>query len=48
LTRFASKPGLKVDVSFEVPIEREQVDGKIQETRAGLKELGLDDGVLSS
>jgi hypothetical protein len=43
LTRFASKPGLKVEVSFEVLIEREQADGKIQETRAGLKELGLND-----
>ena len=45
LTRFAGKPGLKVEVSFEVPIDREQVDGKSQETRSGLKELGLDDNV---
>ena len=45
LTRFASKPGLKLEVSFEVPIERKQADGKIQETRAGLKELGLEDNV---
>lgn len=45
LTRFASKPGLKLEVSFEVPIEREQAEGKIQETRSGLKELGLDDNV---
>jgi hypothetical protein len=45
LTRFASNSGLKLEVSFEVPIEREQADSEIQETRAGLKELGLDDDV---
>ena len=45
LTRFASNSGLKLEVSFEVPIERKQADGKVQETRAGLKELGLDDDV---
>ena len=45
LTRFASSPELKLEVSFEVPLERELVDGKIQETRSGLKELGLDDNV---
>ena len=43
LTRFASNPGLKLEVSFEVPIEREQADGKVDETRSGLKELGLED-----
>ncbi len=45
LTRFAAKPGLRLEVSFEVPIEREQAAAKAEETRAGLKELGLDDGV---
>ena len=45
LTRFASTPGLKLEVSFEVPIAREQAKGKADETRAGLKELGLDDDV---
>ncbi len=45
LTRFASNPGLKLEVSFEAPIERKQAEGKVQETRAGLKELGLDDTV---
>ena len=44
LTRFASNPRLEIEVSFKVPIEREQADSKIQETRAGLKELGLEDG----
>lgn len=45
LTRFAANPGLKIEVSFEVPIEREQAKAKADETRAGLKELGLDDNV---
>ena len=31
--------------SFEVPIEREQAKAKADETRSGLKELGLDDNV---
>jgi hypothetical protein len=45
LTRFASTPGLKLEVSFEVPIERDQAQGKVDETRSGLKELGLDDNI---
>ena len=45
LTRFATNPGLKLEVGFEVPVEREQAPGKTAETRAGLKELGLDDNV---
>ena len=45
LTRFASTPGLAVEVSFEVPIERDQAQGKAAETRAGLKELGLGEDV---
>ncbi len=45
LTRFASNPGLKLEVSFEAPIEREQAENKAAEARAGLKELGLDDNV---
>lgn len=48
LTRFASVPGLKLEVSFEVPVEREQAKAKEEETRSGLKDLGLDDGVSSS
>jgi hypothetical protein len=47
LTRFAANPGLKIEVSFEVPIEREQAKAKADETRTGLKELGLDDNVVS-
>ena len=45
LTRFASTPGLKVEVSFEVPADGEQGKAKAEEARGGLRELGLDDGV---
>ena len=48
LTRFAANPGLRLEVTFNVPIEREQAPSKAAETRAGLKELGLDDNVESS
>jgi hypothetical protein len=47
LTRFAANPSLKLDVSFEVAVEREQAPSQAAETRAGLKELGLDDNVTS-
>jgi hypothetical protein len=43
LSRFPASQGLKLEVSFEVPIDREQAQSKADETRAGLKELGLDD-----
>ncbi len=43
LTRFATAPGLKLEVSFEVPVPREQAESKEREARAGLRELGLDD-----
>ena len=43
LTRFASSPELKLEVSIEVPIDREQAQSKADETKSGLKELGLDD-----
>lgn len=45
LTRFAANPGLNLEVTFEVPIPREQAKAKADETRAGLKDLGLDDNV---
>ncbi len=44
LTRFSADPHLKLQVSFEVPVARDQAQGKADETRSGLKELGLDDG----
>jgi hypothetical protein len=43
LSRFAALPGLKLEVSFEVPVEGDQSKSKADETRSGLKELGLDD-----
>jgi len=45
LTRFASSPGLKLEVSFQVPLEPDQAEAKAGEARSGLKELGLADGV---
>ena len=45
LTRFASAPGLKLEVSFQVPLEPDQAGAKADEARSGLKELGLDDEV---
>ena len=43
LTRFASSPEMKLEVSIEIPIDREQAQSKADETKSGLKELGLDD-----
>lgn len=48
LTRFASTPGLKLEIGFEVPVPHEQADTKAAETRAGLKELGLEDDVKTT
>jgi hypothetical protein len=48
LTRFAASRDLKLEVSFEAPVERDQAQSKTDETRSGLKELGLDDGVTFS
>ncbi len=45
LTRFASTPGLKIEVSFEVPVDTDQTESKEEETRSGLKELGLGEDV---
>jgi hypothetical protein len=45
LSRFASSPGLKLEVSFEAPVDRDQAQARAGDARSGLKELGLDDGV---
>ena len=45
LTRFSAMPDLKLEVSFQVPLEPEQADAKADEARSGLKELGLGDDV---
>jgi hypothetical protein len=47
LTRFASSQELRLEVSFEVPVERDQAQTRADEARSGLKELGLDDTALS-
>lgn len=47
LTRFVANPGLALEISFEVPVDRDQAQSKADETRSGLKELGLDDTALS-
>ena len=48
LTRFAASQELKLEVSFEIPIDRDQAQSKADETRSGLKELGLDDSTSVS
>lgn len=45
LTRFASTPGLKLRVTFEVPADNAQAKAKADEARAALRELGLDDQI---
>jgi hypothetical protein len=48
LTRFASSPDLKLEVSFEVPVDSDRAQSKMDDTRSGLKELGLDDNASLS
>ena len=45
LSRFATTPGLKLTVTFEVPSPDDPTRAKADEARTGLKELGLDDGI---
>jgi predicted AAA+ superfamily ATPase len=47
LSKFATQPDLKIEVSFDAKVDREQVDGKASETKAALRDLGLDDGVTT-
>src|SRR5207248_2567918 len=47
LSRFAGNPELKLEVSFAVPLDRDQAKSKADDTRSGLKELGLDDGAMT-
>ena len=41
LSRFASTPGLKLEVSFVVPLGEGTPEAKREEVRAALRELGL-------
>ena len=45
LSRFATSPELKIEVSFEIKVDREQADSKSSETKSGLRELGLDETI---
>jgi type I restriction enzyme S subunit len=46
LTRFATSPELKVEVSVEVQLDHDEAQTKADQIRSGLQELGLDDGVV--
>ena len=43
LSRFASTPGLRLTISFEVPLESKVTRAQIEETRTALRELGLEE-----
>jgi hypothetical protein len=45
LSRFASTPGLRLTVSFEMPPESSITRAQIEETRTALRELGLDENL---
>ncbi|MEX0701796.1 MAG: DUF499 domain-containing protein [Planctomycetales bacterium] len=46
LSKYATSPDLKIEVAFEVKVEREQAESKSAETKTGLRELGLEDSVV--
>ncbi len=48
LARFIGSPGLALTVTFEVQADADQAKGKVEEAKASLKELGLNDSVESS
>jgi hypothetical protein len=48
LSRFVSSKDLRLEVSFEVPVDRNNAQSRADETRSGLKELGLDDSATLS
>ena len=41
LSRFATTPGLRLQVRFELPADGNVTEAKIEETRTALRELGL-------
>lgn len=41
LSRFATTPGLRLEVAFDVPADGSVTDAKVEETRTALRELGL-------
>lgn len=45
LSKHATNPELQLTVTFEVPIPKDELPTREQETRSALRELGLDEGV---
>ena len=45
LSKYATSPDLKIEISFQMKVEQDQVAGKAGETKTGLRELGLEDDV---
>jgi predicted AAA+ superfamily ATPase len=45
LSKFATSPNLRLEIRFEVRIDRDQAESKLNETKTGLRELGLDENV---
>lgn len=48
LSKYAASPSLTLEVDFAVPLEPEQAESRLSETRAALRDLGLDDNLLRS
>ncbi len=48
LTKFATFPGLKLSVRFEIEVPRDQAATKSSETKSALRELGLDENAETS
>jgi hypothetical protein len=43
LSKHATSPDLKIEVNFQIKVEPDQADAKSAETKAALRELGLDE-----
>jgi len=48
LSRFAQTEGLKLEVSFQVPVEDDERSARESETKASLRDLGLSDDVSTT
>lgn len=48
LSKYATLPDMKLEVSFEAKVDREQADVKAAEAKSALRELGLNDDLTSS
>ena len=45
LSKYSTSADLKLEVSFEVKVDRDQGAAKTTETKSALRELGLDENV---